>query len=146
MLAPLPPHRRRPVRPFGHRDRAHAAGQDPALELQHLHPLAHDEVVVRVYRSVGLVLDEFPERLQCGARFVLRGGEEGDAAALEGEVMLPMLGEMLVDGGPMEKGDVWAVGGLVLLPPLGCIGPVVEGRCRRFVVSRPMWEISMPSW
>ena len=55
----------------------HPPRQDPALELQHLHPLAHDEVVVRVHRPVGLVLDEFPERLQCGARFVLRGGRRG---------------------------------------------------------------------
>lgn len=63
MLAPLPPHRRRPVRPFGHGDRAHASGQHPALKLQHLHPLPHDEIIVRVNRPAGLMLDEFPERL-----------------------------------------------------------------------------------
>lgn len=58
MLAPLPANRQRPVSAFRHRDRLHAAGQLARLELEHMHPFAHDEIVVRVYSTVRLVLDE----------------------------------------------------------------------------------------
>lgn len=58
MLAPLPPNRQRPIGAFGHRNRLHAARQFASLELEHMHPFAHDEVIVRVHGAVGLVLDE----------------------------------------------------------------------------------------
>ena len=63
MLAPLPPHRHRPVRPLHHGDRMHAPRQRAPIQLPHLHPLPHDEKIVRDDRAVGLVLDEFLERL-----------------------------------------------------------------------------------
>lgn len=58
MLAPLPPNRERSIGAFRHRDRLHAARQFARLELQHVHPFAHDEVIVRVDGTVRLVLDE----------------------------------------------------------------------------------------
>ena len=58
MLAPLSPNRQRSIRAFGHRDRLHAARQFAGLEFKHMHPFAHDEVIVRVYRAIRLMLDE----------------------------------------------------------------------------------------
>ncbi len=58
MLTPLPPNRQRPISAFRHRDRLHAARQFARLKLEHMHPFAHDEIVVPVYSAVRLVLDE----------------------------------------------------------------------------------------
>lgn len=80
MLTPLPPNRDRSVRSLTalHRvllmDRLHAPWQFSSLQLEHVHPFAHDEVVVRIDRAVRLVLDERHEGGQGGAGFVLRGG------------------------------------------------------------------------
>ncbi len=58
MLTPLPPNQQRPLSAFRHRDRLHAARQFVRLKLEHMHPFTNDEIVVRVYSAVRLVLDE----------------------------------------------------------------------------------------
>lgn len=65
MLAPLPPNWQCTIRPLTHRNSVHTARQLARLELEHVHPLAHDKIVVWIYGAVGLVLDE---RHQCGQR------------------------------------------------------------------------------
>lgn len=64
MLAPLPPDRHGPIRPLTalHRmllmDRLHASRQFSRFQLEHVHPLAHDEIIVRIDRAVRLVFDK----------------------------------------------------------------------------------------
>lgn len=58
VFTPLSTDRQRPVRAFGHRNRLHATRQLARLELEDLHPFAHDNVVVWIDGAVGLVLDE----------------------------------------------------------------------------------------
>ena len=68
MLAPLPPNWHRPIRPLTalHRmllmDRLHAPRQFSRFQLEHVHPFAHDEVIMRIDSSVGLVFDKRHER------------------------------------------------------------------------------------
>ena len=68
------------------------------------------------------------------------GGADAEEVLVVGEVVLPMLGEMLVEGGPIEKGEVVAL--FVVL----CVGIVVEGRVCAMLVSMPMGEMSISSW
>ena len=67
MLTPFPANRHRSIRPLTalHRmllmDRLHTARQFSRFQLEHLHPFAHDEIIVRIDRAVRLVLDECHE-------------------------------------------------------------------------------------
>ena len=70
------------------------------------------------------------------------GGHEGEEV-LEGEVVLPVVGEMLVDGGPIENGLVVTVPALLVLLWAGI---AVEGREWVTDVSTPMGEMSISSW
>lgn len=67
MFTPLPANRHCPIRPLAalHRmllmDRLHTAWQFSRFQLEHLHPFAHDEIIVRIDRAVWLVLYECHE-------------------------------------------------------------------------------------
>ena len=65
-------------------DRLHAPRQFSRLQLEHVHPFAHDEVIVRIDCAVRLVLYERHEGGQGGASFVLRGGRRGGIVGSEG--------------------------------------------------------------
>ena len=62
MFTPLPPDRNSTVSAFRHGYRLHTARQLAGLELEHVHPFAHDEIVVWIHGSIGLVFDERHER------------------------------------------------------------------------------------
>ena len=55
-------------------DCLHAPWQFSRLQLEHMHPFAHDEVIVRIDCAVRLVFYERHEGGQGGAGFVLRRG------------------------------------------------------------------------
>ena len=42
-------------------DRLHPPRQFSGFQFEHLHPFAHDEIIVRVNRAIRLVLDECHE-------------------------------------------------------------------------------------
>ena len=58
MPTPLSSNQQRPISASRQWDRLHAARKFACLKLKYVHPSAHDEIIVRVYSTVGLVLDE----------------------------------------------------------------------------------------